>query len=71
MFIEMRVDVAVLEVGMGGRYDATNVVEHPTVCGVTSIGLEHTAILGNTLREIAFHKGGILKVSINNKHMHT
>lgn len=51
-----------MEVGIGGRYDATNVVQHPVVCGISSIGLEHTAMLGHTHGEIAYHKGGIIKV---------
>jgi len=61
-FMEERTDVAVLEVGIGGRYDATNVVERPVVCGITSIGLDHQSVLGSTHAEIADHKAGILKV---------
>jgi dihydrofolate synthase/folylpolyglutamate synthase len=55
-----RVDVAVLEVGLGGRLDATNVVE-PEVSVVTSISLDHTKTLGSTLEEIAREKAGILR----------
>lgn len=62
MFLAEKVDVAVVEVGLGGRYDATNVID-PAVCGITSLGLEHTDILGSTLSEIAFHKAGIFKVT--------
>jgi dihydrofolate synthase/folylpolyglutamate synthase len=51
----------VLEVGLGGRLDATNVVEHPLACAITSISLEHTAVLGSTLDAIAREKAGILK----------
>lgn len=58
-FKRSRVDVAVVEVGLGGRLDATNVVE-PTVTVITSIGLDHQHILGNTLEAIAHEKGGIL-----------
>jgi dihydrofolate synthase / folylpolyglutamate synthase len=60
-FREMRVDVAVIETGMGGRLDATNVV-HPLAAGVTSIGFDHMAYLGDTLPAIASEKAGIFKV---------
>ena len=53
-------DFAVLEVGMGGRWDATSIVE-PEVAGVTGIGLDHTAILGDTIEEIAGEKAAIIK----------
>jgi dihydrofolate synthase/folylpolyglutamate synthase len=56
-----RVDVVVLEVGLGGRLDATNVVPAPLVSVLTSIGLDHTAILGNTLSLIAAEKAAIIK----------
>ncbi|OGS48963.1 MAG: hypothetical protein A3K68_07345 [Euryarchaeota archaeon RBG_16_68_13] len=59
-FAERRVDVAVVEVGMGGRMDATNVV-HPDACAITRIGLEHTENLGRTVERIAREKSGILK----------
>jgi dihydrofolate synthase/folylpolyglutamate synthase len=52
---------AVMEVGMGGRFDATNVIEHPVATAVTNIGLDHTEILGNTLEKIAREKAGIIK----------
>jgi folylpolyglutamate synthase len=58
------VDVAIVEVGMGGEYDPTNVVEKPTVCGVASLGYDHMRVLGNTIESIAWHKAGIFKVSI-------
>lgn len=54
-------DVAIVEVGMGGRYDATNVVEHPSVCVLTSLAMEHVKQLGPTLADIARHKIGIVK----------
>ncbi|MFT3768316.1 MAG: folylpolyglutamate synthase/dihydrofolate synthase family protein [Minicystis sp.] len=60
-FREAKVDVVVLEVGLGGRLDATNVIERPVAAGVTSISLEHTAILGETLDAIAREKAGIFK----------
>lgn len=57
-----RVKFAILEVGLGGRLDATNVV-HQDVSVITSIGLDHQAILGNTLEQIAVEKAGIIKSS--------
>jgi dihydrofolate synthase / folylpolyglutamate synthase len=59
-FAELKVDFAVIETGLGGRLDATNVVQ-PLVSVITTIGLEHTQILGTSLEEIAFEKGGIIK----------
>jgi len=59
-FAECRVDVAVLEVGLGGRFDATNVVT-PLASAITSIGLDHEAYLGSTIEAIAFEKAGIVK----------
>ncbi|MGI9078658.1 MAG: bifunctional folylpolyglutamate synthase/dihydrofolate synthase, partial [Gemmatimonadaceae bacterium] len=60
IFARANVDVAVVEVGLGGRLDATNVVR-PLVAGVTSISLDHTQYLGNTLEGIAAEKAGIFK----------
>ncbi len=60
-FKEQKVDWLVLEVGLGGRLDATNVVPSPAVCLITPIGLEHQNILGKTLGKIAWEKAGILK----------
>ncbi|MBL7131423.1 MAG: bifunctional folylpolyglutamate synthase/dihydrofolate synthase [Candidatus Omnitrophica bacterium] len=59
-FKEKDVDFAVLETGLGGRLDATNVVD-PLVCGITQISLEHTQLLGHTLEQIAAEKVGIIK----------
>jgi dihydrofolate synthase / folylpolyglutamate synthase len=59
-FQKKRVDFQVLEVGMGGRLDATNVAK-PDVCVITSLSLDHTEILGNSLAEIAAEKAGIIK----------
>jgi dihydrofolate synthase/folylpolyglutamate synthase len=59
-FTEQKVDFAVLEVGMGGRLDATNVV-NPLVSVITNVSLEHTKILGNTVLKIAKEKAGIIK----------
>ncbi len=54
-------EVVVLEVGLGGLLDSTNVIENPLVCGIVSLSLDHTAILGDTIEEIAFQKAGIMK----------
>ncbi len=59
-FKRQRVDIAVLEIGMGGRLDATNVVD-PLLSVITNVSLEHREYLGNTLEEIAREKGGIIK----------
>ncbi|MEM7112582.1 MAG: folylpolyglutamate synthase/dihydrofolate synthase family protein [Chloroflexota bacterium] len=59
-FAREQVDVAVIEVGLGGRLDATNVIT-PLVSVITSLSLDHTQFLGETLTEIAGHKGGIIK----------
>lgn len=59
-----KVDVAILEVGLGGRYDSTNVVKTPLVCGITSLGFDHMEILGHSLAEIAGEKAGILKPGV-------
>lgn len=60
-FHEMQCDVVVLEVGLGGRFDSTNVIDTPLVSVITSISLDHTGILGDTLPRIAFEKAGIIK----------
>jgi dihydrofolate synthase/folylpolyglutamate synthase len=62
-FGERKVDVAVLEVGMGGRFDATNVVR-PLVSVITTISKDHEQYLGTTLREIAFEKAGVIKPGV-------
>ncbi len=54
-------DVVVLEVGMGGRLDSTNVIESPVVSVITGVAIDHTSVLGNTVSEIAFEKAGIIK----------
>ena len=54
-------DYLILEVGLGGRLDATNVIDHPAVSIITSIGLDHQQYLGDTIEEIAREKAGILK----------
>jgi len=60
---EKKVEFQVLEVGLGGRLDATNVV-HPEVCIITSISLDHTEVLGNTLACVAYEKAGIIKPGV-------
>jgi dihydrofolate synthase/folylpolyglutamate synthase len=60
LFSEEHVDFAVLEVGLGGRWDATSVVD-PKVAVITGVGLDHTEILGNTIEEIAAEKAAIIK----------
>lgn len=60
-FEEQHCDLVVLEVGMGGRLDATNVISHPEVCAIMHIGLDHTEFLGDTVEKVAAEKAGILK----------
>ena len=62
-FADSGVDVAVLEVGLGGRFDATNVVT-PLACAVTTISLDHQEYLGTTISSIAFEKAGIIKQGV-------
>ena len=60
-FVRCGCDVVVLEVGLGGRLDSTNVIDAPEACVIARIGLDHTALLGNTLAAIAGEKAGIIK----------
>jgi dihydrofolate synthase/folylpolyglutamate synthase len=60
-FVEQAVDYAVIEVGIGGRLDATNVIPHPRVSAITNIGFDHMEMLGDTLGAIAGEKAGIIK----------
>jgi dihydrofolate synthase/folylpolyglutamate synthase len=62
-FAEQKVDIAVIEVGLGGRLDSTNIIT-PEVSVITNIGLDHTQFLGNTITEIAGEKAGIIKKDI-------
>ncbi|EIP96953.1 folylpolyglutamate synthase/dihydrofolate synthase [Opitutaceae bacterium TAV1] len=62
-FARRRCDVAIVEVGLGGRLDATNIVQ-PDLCVITSIGLDHCEMLGDTLEKIAAEKAGIIKPGI-------
>lgn len=60
-FLRNACDIVVLEVGMGGRFDATNVIPPPEAAVIGSISFDHTAQLGNTIERIAFEKSGIIK----------
>ena len=63
-FSRSKVDIVILETGMGGRLDSTNVIPTAEVCVVTNVGLDHQQFLGSTIREIAHEKAGILKHGI-------
>ncbi len=60
-FREEKCDVVVLEVGLGGRFDATNIIDAPEAAVIMNIGLDHTAVLGDSVEKIAFEKAGIIK----------
>jgi dihydrofolate synthase/folylpolyglutamate synthase len=62
-FRHEQVDIAVVEVGAGGRYDLTNILD-PTLSVITSVGIDHTQTLGTTVEQIAWHKAGIIKPGI-------
>ncbi|CAJ1967659.1 unnamed protein product [Sphenostylis stenocarpa] len=64
IFVSEQVDATIIEVGLGGKKDSTNVIKEPTVCGITSLGMDHTEILGDTLGQIASHKAGIFKPKV-------
>lgn len=64
IFISEQVDVAILEVGIGGEYDCTNVVPKPVVTGVTSLDLDHCKLLGDKIETIAWQKAGIFKPEV-------
>ena len=61
LFARHKADYCLFEVGLGGRFDATNVITNPAACLVTPVGLDHEAYLGNTIEKIAFEKAGIIK----------
>lgn len=61
VFLSENVDTAIYEVGVGGKYDSTNIIEKPTVAAMTSLGIDHTLMLGNTIDSIAWNKAGIFK----------
>jgi len=60
-FIQERVNTAVIECGIGGEYDSTNLFNSPTVTAVTALGIDHVGMLGDTIDQIAWHKAGIFK----------
>ena len=60
-FADEGCDIVVLEVGLGGRFDATNIIDMPEAAVIMNIGLDHTKILGDTVEQIAFEKAGIIK----------
>src|SRR5688572_14816048 len=62
-FVKEDVDIAVIETGLGGRLDSTNIIT-PLVSLITNIGLDHTQFLGDTLPKIAFEKAGIIKPGV-------
>ena len=60
-FAQVGCDIVVLEVGLGGRLDSTNIIDAPEACVIARIGLDHTAVLGNTVAAVAGEKAGIVK----------
>lgn len=64
IFREENVEYAILETGLGGRLDATNIIEHPIAVVLASISLDHTEILGDTIEQIAWEKAGIIKEGV-------
>ncbi len=63
-FLEQGCDIVILETGLGGRFDATNVVEKPLACVICRIALDHVSLLGDTISQIAFEKAGIIKSGV-------
>ncbi|KAL2201820.1 FolC bifunctional protein [Sarocladium strictum] len=61
LFLQEGVDVVVYETGIGGEFDATNLVEQPVATGITTLGIDHVFALGDTIEKIAWHKAGIMK----------
>ncbi|XP_028408389.1 folylpolyglutamate synthase, mitochondrial-like [Dendronephthya gigantea] len=64
IFLQEKVDVAIIEVGIGGAFDTTNILRQPWACGVTSLGHDHVAVLGGTTESIAWNKAGIFKCGV-------
>lgn len=64
LFAATPADLCILEVGLGGRFDTTNVIARPNSCAITSISIDHREFLGDSLAKIAFEKAGILKPGI-------
>lgn len=63
-FARSACDIVVLEVGLGGRLDSTNVIDAPEVCVIARVGLDHTALLGDTVAQVAAEKAGIVKAGV-------
>lgn len=63
-YMKERVGTAVIECGIGGEYDTTNILVKPSVTGITSLGIDHEALLGDTIESIAWHKAGIFKKDV-------
>ena len=61
LFSETAADFLLLEVGLGGRYDATNVIDRPAATAITPVSIDHTEFLGSTIEQIAYEKAGILR----------
>lgn len=61
VFLQEGVDLAVYETGIGGEFDATNIVERPVASGISTLGIDHVFVLGDTVEKIAWHKAGIMK----------
>ncbi|KAI9889408.1 MAG: Folylpolyglutamate synthetase [Vezdaea aestivalis] len=61
VFIVEKVNTAIYEVGIGGAWDSTNIIERPTVTGITKLGIDHVRTLGDTIEQISWHKAGIFK----------
>lgn len=64
VFLQEGVNVAIYEVGVGGEYDSTNIVERPAATGISTLGIDHTFALGDTVDKIAWHKAGIQKKGV-------
>jgi dihydrofolate synthase/folylpolyglutamate synthase len=64
LFARVPAELVVLEVGLGGRFDATNVIDRPAACAIASISMDHREMLGDTLAKIAFEKAGIIKPGV-------
>lgn len=60
-FLQEGIDTAIYETGIGGEFDATNVVERPVASGISTLGIDHVYVLGDTVEKIAWHKAGIMK----------
>ena len=65
VFKHENVDAAIMEVGIGGAFDCTNVVKKPTVCAVSTLDIDHVTILGDTIEKIAWQKAGIFKPGVS------